>query len=231
MSENKLAGICFIVGAIFNFIPVIVGILLGGNPEEGAPILDFFYKSVIDGGAQSRLFAVMGALSSALIAYAIYTLNSIEQNKEKNALMGLGTFLAVFGSIGTSLAWCFDISMLFGANAAVGAATTASTGNFFLLQFGIWIAFGTVLSIGMAIFLWSLVSKGYASEEYGYWKPYFCSALSATNQADQYRRDTDEAKAIFWYERSIVLDPDDAINTFYKSGLKVMALDNQLLIK
>ena len=29
----------------------------------------------------------------------------------------------------------------------------------------------------------------------------------------------------------IVLDPDDAINTFYKSGLKVMVLDNQLLIK
>ena len=56
-----------------------------------------------------------------------------------------------------------------------------------------------------------LVSKGYASEEYGYWKPYFCSALSATNQADQYR-DTDEKKAIFWYERSIVLDPDGSKN-------------------
>jgi len=58
-----------------------------------------------------------------------------------------------------------------------------------------------------------LVSKGYASEEYGYWKPYFCSALSATNQADQYRRDTDEKKAIFWYERSIVLDPDGSSNS------------------
>ena len=58
-----------------------------------------------------------------------------------------------------------------------------------------------------------LVSKGYASEEYGYWKPYFCSALSATNQADQYRRDTDEKKAIFWYERSIVLDPDGSNNS------------------
>jgi endonuclease YncB( thermonuclease family) len=56
-----------------------------------------------------------------------------------------------------------------------------------------------------------LVSKGYASEEYGYWKPYFCSALSATNQADQYV-DTDEKKAIFWYERSIVLDPDGSKN-------------------
>jgi len=56
-----------------------------------------------------------------------------------------------------------------------------------------------------------LISKGYASEEYGHWKPYFCSALSATNQADQYR-DTDEKKAIFWYERSIVLDPDGSKN-------------------
>ena len=164
MSENKLAGICFIVGAIFNFIPVIVGILLGGNPEEGAPILDFFYKSVIDGGAQSRLFAVMGALSSALIAYAIYTLNSIEQNKEKNALMGLGTFLAVFGSIGTSLAWCFDISMLFGAQSAVAGGSIAETANWFLLQFGIWINFGTVIWLGTALFVWSLVAKGYAND-------------------------------------------------------------------
>ena len=56
-----------------------------------------------------------------------------------------------------------------------------------------------------------LVSKGYASEEYGYWKPYFCSAVSATNQADQYV-DTDQKKAIFWFERSIVLDPDGSKN-------------------
>ena len=56
-----------------------------------------------------------------------------------------------------------------------------------------------------------LVSKSYASEEYGFWKPYFCSALSATNQADQYV-DTDQKKAIFWYERSIVLDPDGSKN-------------------
>ena len=87
MSQNKLAGICFIVGAILNFIPIIVGVLLGGNPEEGAPIINFFYQNVIDGGAQSRLFAWMGTLSAALLAYAVYTLNSIEQSKEKNALI------------------------------------------------------------------------------------------------------------------------------------------------
>ena len=164
MSQNKLAGICFIVGAILNFIPIIVGILLGGNPEEGAPILDFFYQNVIDGGAQSRLFAWMGTLSAALLAYAVYTLNSIEQSKEKNALMGMGAFLVVFGSFGNALAWCFDISMLFGAQSAVAGGSIAETANWFLLQFGIWINFGTVIWLGTALFVWSLVAKGYAND-------------------------------------------------------------------
>ena len=164
MSQNKLAGICFIVGAILNFIPIIVGVLLGGNPEEGAPILDFFYQNVIDGGAQSRLFAWMGTLSAALLAYAVYTLNSIEQSKEKNALMGMGAFLVVFGSFGNALAWCFDISMLFGAQSAVSGGSIAETANWFLLQFGIWINFGTVIWLGTALFVWSLVAKGYAND-------------------------------------------------------------------
>ena len=164
MSVNKLAGICFIVGAILNFIPIIVGVLLGGNPEEGAPILDFFYKTTIDGGAQSRLFAWMGTLSAALLAYAVYTLNSIEQSKEKNALMGMGAFLVVFGSFGNALAWCFDISMLFGAQSAVAGGSIAETANWFLLQFGIWINFGTVIWLGTALFVWSLVAKGYAND-------------------------------------------------------------------
>ena len=164
MSVNKLAGICFIVGAIFNFIPIIVGVLLGGNPEEGAPILDFFYQTTMDGGAQSRLFAWMGTLSAALIAYAVFSLNSIEQTKEKNALMGMGAFMMVFGSFGNALAWCFDISMLFGAESAVAGGSIAETANWFLLQFGIWINFGTIIWLGTAVFAWSLVSKGYAND-------------------------------------------------------------------
>ena len=164
MSQNKLAGICFIVGAILNFIPIIVGVLLGGNPEEGAPIINFFYQNVIDGGAQSRLFAWMGTLSAALLAYAVYTLNSIEQSKEKNALMGMGAFLVVFGSFGNALAWSFDISMLFGAQSAVAGGSIAETANWFLLQFGIWINFGTVIWLGTALFVWSLVAKGYAND-------------------------------------------------------------------
>ena len=164
MSVNKLAGICFIAGAILNFIPIIVGVLLGGNPEEGKPILDFFYQTTMDGGAQSRLFAWIGALSAALLAYAVYSLNRIEQSKEKNALMGMGAFLIVFGSFGNALAWSIDISMLFGAQSAVAGGSIAETANWFLLQFGIWINFGTIIWLGTALFVWSLVAKGYAND-------------------------------------------------------------------
>ena len=164
MSVNKLAGICFIAGAILNFIPIIVGVLLGGNPEEGKPILDFFYQTTMDGGAQSRLFAWIGSLSAALLAYAVYTLNRIEQSKEKNALMGMGAFLIVFGSFGNALAWSIDISMLFGAESAVAGGSSAETANWFLLQFGIWINFGTIIWLGTALFVWSLIAKGYAND-------------------------------------------------------------------
>ena len=164
MSVNKLAGICFIAGAILNFIPIIVGVLLGGNPEEGKPILDFFYQTTMDGGAQSRLFAWIGSLSAALLAYAVYTLNRIEQSKEKNALMGMGAFLIVFGSFGNALAWSIDISMLFGAESAVAGGSSAETANWFLLQFGIWINFGTIVWLGTALFVWSLVAKGYTND-------------------------------------------------------------------
>ena len=164
MSINKLAGICFIAGAILNFIPIIAGVLLGGNPEEGKPILDFFYQTTMDGGAQSRLFAWIGSLSAALLAYAVYTLNRIEQSKEKNALMGMGAFLIVFGSFGNALAWSIDISMLFGAESAVAGGSSAETANWFLLQFGIWINFGTIIWLGTALFVWSLVAKGYAND-------------------------------------------------------------------
>ena len=155
MSVNKLAGICFIAGAILNFIPIIVGVLLGGNPEEGKPILDFFYQTTMDGGAQSRLFAWIGSFSAALLS---------EQSKEKNALMGMGAFLVVFGSFGSALAWSIDISMLFGAQSAVAGGSIAETANWFLLQFGIWINFGTIIWLGTALFVWSLVAKGYAND-------------------------------------------------------------------
>ena len=57
-----------------------------------------------------------------------------------------------------------------------------------------------------------LVQMGYASEEYGYWKPYFCSALTAV-QAGQQLFDKDPDMSIFWLERSLILDPNGSNNT------------------
>jgi endonuclease YncB( thermonuclease family) len=55
-----------------------------------------------------------------------------------------------------------------------------------------------------------LIAKGYASNEYGHWKAYFCSALQAMAAGDSNWKygTVDGDKAIFWYERAIFLDPD-----------------------
>ena len=57
-----------------------------------------------------------------------------------------------------------------------------------------------------------LVEMGYASEEYGFWKPYYCSALTAV-QAGQQLFDKDPDMSIFWLERSLILDPNGSNNT------------------
>jgi TPR repeat protein len=61
-----------------------------------------------------------------------------------------------------------------------------------------------------------LIAKGYASNEYGHWKAYFCSALQALTKGDsnwRYGSTVDVDKAIFWYERALVLDPDGSNNS------------------
>jgi hypothetical protein len=57
-----------------------------------------------------------------------------------------------------------------------------------------------------------LVEMGYASEEYGFWKPYYCSALTAV-QAGQQLFDKDPDMSVFWLERSMVLDPEGSNNS------------------
>jgi len=48
-----------------------------------------------------------------------------------------------------------------------------------------------------------LVSKGYASKEYGYWKPYFCSPYTAFSVGSQYQG-VNIDMAIFWFERAMI---------------------------
>ena len=58
-----------------------------------------------------------------------------------------------------------------------------------------------------------LLENGHASDEYGYWKAYFCSALHAISAGNAYNRTGKHAKSIFWYERALVLDPDGSNNS------------------
>ena len=73
-----------------------------------------------------------------------------------------------------------------------------------------------------------LIGKGYASDEYGYWKAYFCSALTAMTTGNVNWRNGNVDKAIFWYERAIFLDPDydKSIMTYRLSELYSMKGDN-----
>ena len=54
-----------------------------------------------------------------------------------------------------------------------------------------------------------LLARGFASNKYGYWTAYFCSALKANELGN--RKYWDEPfnpeKSIFWYERAIILNP------------------------
>ena len=75
-----------------------------------------------------------------------------------------------------------------------------------------------------------LVENGHASDEYGFWKAYFCSALQAINAGNAFNQTEDYEKAIFWYERALVLDPKGSNNsqaTFGLSGLYRMKGDTE----
>ena len=64
-----------------------------------------------------------------------------------------------------------------------------------------------------------LVENGHASDEYGFWKAYFCSALQAINAGNAFNQTEDYEKAIFWYERALVLDPKGSNNSQATFGL------------
>ncbi|MEO1943966.1 MAG: hypothetical protein ABGY11_06670, partial [Candidatus Thioglobus sp.] len=57
-----------------------------------------------------------------------------------------------------------------------------------------------------------LLAKGYASDEYGYWKAYFCDDNLALQSAKQYEMKGDYEKATFWYDRVKVINPNRSID-------------------
>ena len=58
-----------------------------------------------------------------------------------------------------------------------------------------------------------LIQNGYASDEYGYWKGYFCSALNAIQAGISNEINGDYEESIFWYERALIIDPEGSNNS------------------
>ena len=75
-----------------------------------------------------------------------------------------------------------------------------------------------------------LIQNGYASDEYGYWKGYFCSALIAIQAGISNEINGDYEESIFWYERALIIDPEGSNNsqaTFALSALYRMKGDTK----
>ncbi len=141
LSLSSLAGICLIKGGVLAFIPFLFQILGSGPPEEGVHIFTDFAQNVVAGGKLALFYSISSAIGLSLVAYAIYTLNTILQKKEKHSVLGLGTFLFVFAQFGLIVAWAIDMSIVFGAE-------TANIGNLFMIEMGLFFSFGTVGFIG-----------------------------------------------------------------------------------
>ena len=73
--------------------------------------------------------------------------------------------------------------------------------------------------------LLSIIPKGYASREFGYWKPYFCNPYTAFGIGNQYR-DIDPKIAIFWYERAMELQVLGSLQSGIAMQLYVMYYDS-----
>ena len=58
-----------------------------------------------------------------------------------------------------------------------------------------------------------LIQNGYASDDYGYWKGFFCSALNAIQAGISNEINGDYEESIFWYERALIIDPDGSNNS------------------
>ena len=155
MSVSRLGGVCLLGGGILGFIPFALQIMVGGPPEEGANVYSYFAQNVIAGGSESLAYALVTSIAVALVAFGVYTLNGLMQEKETDAFLGLGTFLFVFGQVGLVIGWSMDIAIVSGAdNAQLGT-------EIFMREMSLFFTFGTMGWIGGAIYSLALSNTGY----------------------------------------------------------------------
>ena len=155
MSVSRLGGICLLGGCILGFIPFALQIIVGGPPEEGTNVYSYFAQNVIAGGNESLAYTLVTAIAVALVAFGVYTLNGLMQEKETDAFLGLGTFLFVFGQVGLVAAWSMDIAIVFGADKAQLGT------EIFMREMSLFFTFGTMGWIGGALYSLALSNRGY----------------------------------------------------------------------
>ena len=108
-SFSKLGGQCLIAGGIISFIPFFLQIFLGGPPPDNVNIFSHFANITAEGGSLSILYIIMGIFGTILIMHGISSLNSFLQEKQKDSLLGLGTFLFLVGQFLNIIAWSIEL--------------------------------------------------------------------------------------------------------------------------
>ena len=81
ISIEKLSSWCFLLGAIFSFVPFLVQLLMSNAPNENSHVFTFFANQIILNGKLSLLNALLSILGAALISYGVFSLNGILQKK------------------------------------------------------------------------------------------------------------------------------------------------------
>lgn len=135
LSIKKLGGFCLIIGSLLSFIPFFLQITLGGTPEEGTQIFSFFANEVLNGN-NSLLYPLLSSMGITFTIFGIYSLNSVLQKEKENALLSLGTFFIIIGSIGYLFAWSIDYFIIW--------SDPLVATNSYTLKMGLIILFGGI---------------------------------------------------------------------------------------
>ena len=155
MSLSKLGGICLCSGAVLLTIPFTLQIALGGTPEEGTYIWQYFANEILTGGALSLLYPMLSVMGIAFLIFGIYTLNGLLQEEQTDSLMSLGTVLTIVGSIGYMIVWCLDYNIIWG--------DSANAPNVMTMEMGFVFLFGIVNWSGIQCLASALVGRAYVN--------------------------------------------------------------------
>ena len=158
ISIEKLSSWCFLLGAMFSFVPFLVQLLMSNAPNENSHVFTFFANQIILNGKLSLLNALLSILGAALIGYGVFSLNGILQKKSNDSLLNFATYLFVISTIGFIFSWSQDFIIVWGD---VKYAT-----NHMMVEFSLIFSFGLLYWLGISIFTYQLSIAKYIHENF-----------------------------------------------------------------